>query len=143
MMRLGEYRALALLWLCFVVRGVYYSSAMPLWEGYDEYSHFAFVEYLVQQGSLPVPGATRNSYEVESSLQAYPLPWTQQDLQPGAITYERWWSLTPADRARRLAGVLPSRARGSGGRRDLRDHSSRLCITGPWPRCSPWRSASV
>lgn len=108
-------RALVLLWLCFVIRGAYYSSTMPTWEGYDEYSHYAYIEYLVHNGRIPVPGAARNSFEVESSLQAYPLPWTQEQLQPGAITYERWWSFSPADRARRLASVLPSHAEDPAG----------------------------
>jgi hypothetical protein len=103
-------RALALLWLCFVVRGVYYASAIPLWEGYDEYSHYAYVEYLVQNGRIPVPGVSRNSYEVESSLRAYPLPWTQQRLRPGVISYERWGALSPAERGQRLAAIMPSHA---------------------------------
>jgi len=40
-----RYRFLALLWLCFIVRGFYYASVLPLWEGFDE------VGYLIDSGS--------------------------------------------------------------------------------------------
>jgi hypothetical protein len=106
---------LALLWLCFVVRGIYYASVLPLWEGYDEYSHYAYLEYLIHEHAVPVPGLARNSYEIESSLRAYPLPWTLQDLHPGVISYDRWWKLTVAERERRLSSVAPSHAQDPGG----------------------------
>jgi hypothetical protein len=100
-----RHRAIALLWLCFVARGFYYAAVTPLWEGYDEYSHYAYLDYLLHKGNLPIPGVSRNSLEVEASLRAYPLPWTQQQLRPGVISYDRWWSLTPSERAQRLAAL--------------------------------------
>ncbi len=110
-----RYRAIALLWLCFVVRGLYYATVTPLWEGYDEYSHYAYLDYLIHNGNLPKPGVSRNSVEVEASLRADPLPWTQQQLHPGVISYDRWWTLAPSERARRLAAVPASHAEDPAG----------------------------
>ena len=56
--------SLLVIWLCFLVRGVFYAAALPLWEGYDEYSHFAYVQHVAVHGSIPVPGVSGMSREV-------------------------------------------------------------------------------
>ncbi|MCC7235997.1 MAG: glycosyltransferase family 39 protein [Bryobacterales bacterium] len=48
------------------------------------------------------------SFEIESSLEAYPLPWTVRDLRPGSLPYERFLRLPPSARAERLAKVSRS-----------------------------------
>ena len=103
------YRILALLWLCFLGRGIYYASVLPLWEGFDEYSHFGYVQHVTHYTSIPVPDVSRLSREVQSSLEAYPLPWAIRDLRPGALPYERYWRLPAAGREKRLARVSRSR----------------------------------
>lgn len=35
---------LVTLWTCFLLRGFFYCSFLPIWEGYDEWAHFAFVQ---------------------------------------------------------------------------------------------------
>jgi 4-amino-4-deoxy-L-arabinose transferase-like glycosyltransferase len=94
---------LFVIWLCFILRGVFYAAALPLWEGYDEYSHFAYVQYLSLHGSSPIPGISRISREVSTSLGTTPLPWTLKDLVPGAIRYDDFWSLPPNLRETRVA----------------------------------------
>jgi hypothetical protein len=42
------------IWLFFLIRGAFYCQLIPLWEGYDEWAHYAFVEHLrLHHGSLP------------------------------------------------------------------------------------------
>jgi hypothetical protein len=42
-----------LLWACFVLRGTFYACAIPLWEGFDEYAHYARIEFLATAGREP------------------------------------------------------------------------------------------
>src|SRR3979411_2134260 len=69
---------LVLIWCVFVVRGVFYCSVLPVWEGYDEPFHFAFVQYLVSDNRLPVT-TTLVSREIQASLHSLPLPWMLQE----------------------------------------------------------------
>jgi hypothetical protein len=64
------------LWFCFLAKLIFYSSFVPLWEGYDEFAHFAFVEYLVQAHSLPDLKNAVVPLDVANSLQTGPVPWT-------------------------------------------------------------------
>lgn len=94
-----------MIWLCFIVRGVFYATVLPLWEGYDEYSHFAYVQHVSLHGSIPIPGISRISREVSASLESTPLPWTLRNLGPGAIPYDSFWRLPPHSREARIAAL--------------------------------------
>lgn len=57
-----------LLWACFLLRGAYYSSVIPLWEGFDEFAHYARVAYLSEYGrepdrQTPIPAQIQQSLE--------------------------------------------------------------------------------
>ncbi len=93
-------RILVLLWVCFVLRGLFYSVLFPLWEGYDEYAHFAFVQYLATNSTLPV-ASTLVSKEVEESLKLVPLPWMLRDLESPHATHDDYWKLSEDERSRR------------------------------------------
>ena len=41
------------IWFCFLVRAFFYCAALPLWEGYDEWSHFATVQRMASRTRLP------------------------------------------------------------------------------------------
>jgi hypothetical protein len=84
-------RTLALIWVCFLIRGLAYSVALPLWEGYDEWSHFAYIQQLSIGAGLPDQTASRVSLHVATSLQTAPLSWTQRDLSPQTITHDAYW----------------------------------------------------
>ena len=43
-------RWLLAIWLCFLARAFFYCAALPLWEGYDEWSHFAVVQRMAFRG---------------------------------------------------------------------------------------------
>jgi len=48
----------ALLLVCHLVLGVYYSVVIPIWEAHDEIGHYAKVRYIATERRLPPPGAT-------------------------------------------------------------------------------------
>ncbi len=85
-------RWVLLLWLCFILRGAFYASSLPLWEGFDEYSHYARIEYLAIQGhepsrDTPVPGDVANSlahlpaHDVGLSIDEY---WKRPEAERAA-----------------------------------------------------------
>ncbi len=97
----GHY--LLLIWLCFLVRGFFYALILPLWEGYDEYAHFAFVQHVATHRNLPAGTETRISREIERSVQLAPMPWTVRlDLcSPPCVIHDDYWRLSALERARR------------------------------------------
>jgi hypothetical protein len=40
------HRIVVLIWVAFFLRGAFYASILPVWEGFDEYAHFAFIHHL-------------------------------------------------------------------------------------------------
>ena len=65
---------LALLWVAFLVRGIWYCALLPPWEGYDEPYHFAALQNVATGQGLP-HSDTRITLEVEESIHFLPLPW--------------------------------------------------------------------
>lgn len=103
-------RWLLAIWLCFLVRGVFYCVALPLWEGFDEYSHFSYMQH-VDRGEWLVRPEMRATREVERSISLAPMPWTQRNEAPPHETYESYRRLAPEERRNReraLAALSPS-----------------------------------
>lgn len=94
-------RLLLLVWLCFLARGFFYSSLFPLWEGYDEYAHFAYLQHVVTYGGLPHVTQSRISREVEESLRLVPLPWLLRHRPAPHVTHDAYWKLPAEERERR------------------------------------------
>ena len=96
----GHRRVLLLLWAVFLLRAGFYLSFTPLWEGFDEHSHFACIQLMSVEGRLPVAARDRISQEIYSSLKLAPLPW-----QPGGfgigLTHDDYWKLSEAERNER------------------------------------------
>lgn len=97
-------------WVIFVLRGIFYISYLPLWEGMDEWAHFAVVQS-VAAGHLLVDREGPVSSEVETSLEQAP-------SADGAISYGAFWRLSAAERRKRqdalegpVADGPPSRRR--------------------------------
>jgi hypothetical protein len=65
---------LALLWLAFLIRGFFYAAILPIWEGYDEPYHFAYIQCLIATHTTPTL-TTPISRQVDASLHVLPLPW--------------------------------------------------------------------
>jgi len=89
------------IWFCFLARAFFYCAALPLWEGYDEWAHFAVVERMALRGELLVARDAPVSREIAASLALAPVPWECRYLPPPSATHDAFWRLDPADRARR------------------------------------------
>jgi len=80
---------------------VFYTGFVPLWEGYDEFAHLAFVQHLAGSHELPDLLNARTSQEVAESLQLAPVPWTIREWTPGWTTEDNFWRLPPSSREQR------------------------------------------
>ena len=47
-------RVLLILWLAFLLRGIFYCTVLPLWEGFDEWAHFAVIQQMKATNSFLV-----------------------------------------------------------------------------------------
>lgn len=79
-----------LFWACFVLRGAFYASSIPLWEGFDEYSHYARIEYLATHGHEPTRD-TPLPEDVVKSFASVPVHGTSQ-------SFDEFWKRPAAER---------------------------------------------
>ena len=82
-----------------LANAVLYSSLLPLWEGFDEPWHYAYVQYLSVARRLPVLGTTRVSQEVWDSMLTCPASHVVARVWPELQTFDRYFALSPAARA--------------------------------------------
>jgi hypothetical protein len=97
--------ALGAIWCCFLVRAIFYCTAIPLWEGYDEYSHFAVIQYVALHGGPPDPRTANSSRQVAESRKLVPAPWILHDNSAGLLSYEDYWRLSVAEQQERREGL--------------------------------------
>jgi hypothetical protein len=106
------------IWACFVARLAFYSSMLPLWEGYDEWAHFSVIRNMAASHEALVERDAPVPRDVEASLQLAPVPWEMRYLPPPWLTQDSYWSLPPEMRARREAAfraMPPAWSRQAGG----------------------------
>lgn len=84
---------------------ILYSSLVPLWEGFDEPWHYGYAQSLAVSHSLPVLGKTLLSQEVWDSMLACPVSHVLARVWPELQTFDRYFALDPAARARERAGL--------------------------------------
>ncbi len=89
-----------LLWICFVLRAVFYACALPLWEGADEYVHYARIEYLATEHREP-SRSTPLPADVADTL-------THVPARNFGMSYDEFWKLTPAQRQAGFPGPKTS-----------------------------------
>jgi hypothetical protein len=89
-----------IVWVLFILKAVFYASFIPLWEGFDEFSHFGVVQYLALTGEMPRVGSASNSREVAESLKYVPAPWTIRGWNTEWRSHDAFWRMSPADRDR-------------------------------------------
>src|SRR5260370_16390000 len=80
-----------LVWIVFLSKAVFYASVLPLWEGYDEFSHFDFVQYVAINRQLPTVQAN-GSREISESLRVAPLPWLQRRSHPAGLSHDDFFA---------------------------------------------------
>ena len=64
---------LAAVWLVFVLRGVFYCNLIPLWEGFDEWGHYAFVEHVRLHPDVLPRTTDPVTEEIRESVQSAPI----------------------------------------------------------------------
>src|ERR1035437_6719598 len=83
-------RWLLAIWLCFLARAFFYGAALPLWEGYDEWSHFAVVQRMAFRGEPLVSRFSQIPRDVAASLQLAPVSWECRYLPPPSATHHHF-----------------------------------------------------
>src|SRR6185369_9782114 len=100
---------LACLWVIFLVRGMFYISFVPLWEGFDEWSHYAVLQNMATGRRLLIGMNDPVSREVQASLELAPMA-----RQFTGLKHDVYWRLPEAerkDRERRLRSLPAEWAR--------------------------------
>jgi hypothetical protein len=84
-----------------LVNACLYSGLLPLWEGFDEPFHYAYVESLWQTHRFPVLGAAMLPGDVGKSFLLAPVSYIVHRGLVQTTTYDEWSALPQADRERR------------------------------------------
>jgi hypothetical protein len=84
-----------------VVNASLYSALLPLWEGFDEAFHYAYVESLWQTSRLPVLGRTLVPDDVSRSFRIAPVSHIVHRWLSETTSYDAWFSLSQAEKERR------------------------------------------
>lgn len=105
-------------WLFLVfglANAVLYANLQPLWEGFDEPFHYAFVEHIATRGTLPVFGAAHVPLDVEESLRLAPASAPVRENLPYVTTFSEYFALPASERAVRRAALwrIPAEWRGT------------------------------
>jgi 4-amino-4-deoxy-L-arabinose transferase-like glycosyltransferase len=96
-------RWLSAIWLCFLARAFFYCAALPLWEGFDEWSHFGVVQRMAFRGELLVSRDAPLPRDTTESIRLAPLPWEMREYGPPTLSHDAFWKLPPEERSRREA----------------------------------------
>ena len=74
---------------------------MPLWEGYDEWPHFAYVQELAVSGDALVDRNQLISQEIDTSLRLAPVLWELREYPAPSVTENEYWRLPEKERVAR------------------------------------------
>ena len=88
------------IWFCLLVCALFYCAALPIWEGYDEWSHFAVVQRTAFAGEVLVARDRPIPRDVAESLVLAPVSWEGRKLELPSLPYDEFWKLPVAERAR-------------------------------------------
>ena len=89
---------LSLAVLLFLSRGFLHVLVVPMWEGFDEPFHYAYVQYIAEHRTLPPLSAPSVSQEVLKSLQRFPTTYHLSHLAP--MRFKDFWALSETDELR-------------------------------------------
>jgi len=99
--------------MLFLIRGAFYASSLPLWEGFDEWAHYAVVQNLASGGHVLFSRDGRISREVKASLELAPIPWESGGVAT-SVKHDAYWRLPDQERTsreRKLRSLLVEWAR--------------------------------
>lgn len=83
-----------MLGIFIVVRGILYLCILPPFEGWDEYQHVAYIQYLIEKNKAPLIDQAVVSRNLLARLAAYPQPQRMVDQirSTGARNYESFYN---------------------------------------------------
>jgi hypothetical protein len=86
------------LWLAFLCRGAVHATLAPMWDGFDEPFHLAYVAFVADHGRAP-------GYEEPSFPKSYvdANAYLPSMVGHGAPTFAEWRAKTPAEREKSRA----------------------------------------
>lgn len=96
----------SLILLFAFANAILYSSLLPLWEGFDEPAHYAYIESLAVQKQLPIVNRAKVPQDIRASLELLPVSWLLHNSLPRSISFDDWFRLSPQERARRRAAAM-------------------------------------
>jgi len=96
---------MVVVWASFAARLLFYSAMLPLWEGYDEWAHFAVVRHIANGGELLAPRQAAIPRDVEASLELAPAPWEMRTSARPSYTQDDFWTLGREERERRESAL--------------------------------------
>lgn len=94
-------RIRTLILLFGIVNACLYSALLPLWEGFDEAFHYAYVESLWQTGRFQVLGRSPIPDDISRSFRLAPVSSVVQKAVPETTSFETWFSLAQAEKEQR------------------------------------------
>ena len=89
-----------------VLNAVLYASLLPLWEGFDEPFHYAYVERLATHGDFSIVGKTPLTAEIWESLHLAPGSYLVKRNLPFVTSFSEYFALPPTERTARRVRVL-------------------------------------
>ncbi|HTM48896.1 MAG TPA: phospholipid carrier-dependent glycosyltransferase [Bryobacteraceae bacterium] len=87
---------LVCLWALFMARGLFYISFVPMWEGFDEWSHYAVLQNIAVGGRFLPRVDDKVSLEVQASLALAPMPGRSLGTR-----HDIYWQLPEQERRKR------------------------------------------
>lgn len=96
--------------LAFLLRGTFYCAEQPIWEGFDEWAHFGYIQHLVQYGRPP-SRSEPVSDELRRSVELVPVSASAAEYSAESLTHDAFWRLPPEERLsreRELRELRPS-----------------------------------
>jgi hypothetical protein len=113
------------IWLLCVIHGCLFISITPLWEGFDEPFHYAYIQHIAEQRALPVYGKSLLSNEVTASFRLAPVSAAvNANLGNKYTSFPDYWQLPEHVRKEReslLRSIRPDL-------RALPDESDNACM---------------
>ena len=92
-------RTRALILIYGLVSAASYCALLPLWEGFDEFYHYGYVQYLSNNYRFPAVGEARISRELWVSLDFTPVShFLQPYFQRPSMSFRDYFHLSPDER---------------------------------------------
>jgi hypothetical protein len=125
-------RLIPLVLLYGLANAVLYCGLLPLWEGWDEPFHYAYVQSLSVRHELPVMGRSQLSREIWQSLRWAPVSHVVRQNMPELMSFETYFALPEVERAtlrQRIENIPASEKRnGSGTQENYQAHHAPLAF---------------